>query len=99
MRDVSVANARIDASIRASPEPAPAIVGVRIFRVDNEVDRVALAKECARNAKNKFAIQLVYFERLSRLTVAPAPALPFPNEKAIQLAFYFHGEKQIRFEG
>ena len=68
-------------AIGASPKPTPAVVRVRIFRVDDEVDCSGSTQERAREAKSKLAVRPGCFESVRLLALAPAAALP-PAEEA-----------------
>ena len=64
VRDKFIADPRIDCAIGATPEPTPAVVRVRIFRVDDEVNGASIARDGTRNAKVNFAIEFDYVEGL-----------------------------------
>jgi len=71
---------------------------VRIFSVGGNIDLFFFAKERGGNAKGEFSVLLRYVERLRLLPLAPAPALPFADERTNFLAAYFRRQKQITLE-
>src|SRR2546423_8061261 len=90
MRNVFIAESAILSPIRASPEPAPAVVRIRIFRVNDEVDARTPPDDLARNAKEHFVV--ADFCGVGLLAFAPAPAFPSANNGRVRLAAKFYPE-------
>src|SRR2546423_8531841 len=98
MRNVFVAETAFDRLIRTSPEPAPAIGRPQFFGVNGEVD-FATAEQGVGNAKDKFGVDRVDLESLSRFAFAPAPSFPSSEERDHLSASGLGREKEVRFEG
>src|SRR3954468_4432799 len=98
MRNVFVADARIDGSIRATPEPSPAVVRVRIFREDHKVDRVGFTEQRMRNAKHKRSVLFGHAEIVRRFANAPLPAFPFAEEAGDLSASYLSRQEKVALE-
>src|SRR5437588_5633418 len=99
MRNIFVPGAAFDRPIGASPEPAPAIIGRGIFRVDDKVDAGSLAEGCARQPKKNFIWLLVGFESVRAFAFTPAPVSPLPKEAGYFGAVPLRAEKEICLEG
>src|SRR5437763_4949951 len=93
MRNVFVPDAAIDRPIGASPEPAPAMVCVRIFGVEGEIDSLNVAQDCARDTKNKDIVVLRSRESLGRFAFAPPPAFPLARKTKNVLGLCLNGEE------
>src|SRR5206468_8631361 len=89
MGNILVAHAIGDGAIGASPKPTPAVIRVRIFRVDDEVDPGWLSHERARDVKNKFTVFPACCESFGLFSLAPAPALPLAEEPGHPICSYF----------
>src|SRR5205085_8496409 len=99
MRNIFVPGAAIDRPVGASPEPAPAMVCVRIFRVEGEIDSLNVAQNCARDTKKKDIVVLRSGESLGRFAFAPPPAFPLARKTKNVLSLCLNGEEQVAFEG
>lgn len=93
MRNEFVPDPAIDRSIGTSPEPTPAVVCIRILRVNHKGDRGSRAGERSRDAKDKLVLQPGYLEQFGTFAFAPPPALPSTNE-CIDLAASDCGRKE-----
>src|SRR5436190_6631287 len=98
MRNVFVADSRIDGSIRATPEPTPAVVRIRIFREDHKVNRVGFTEARAGNAKDKLALLFSHAEIVRLLATAPLPAFPFAEEAGDLSGSYLSRQEKVALE-
>ena len=85
--------------VRASPKPAPTVVGSGIFRVDDEVYVRQFAQRRARKPKDKFIILPRDLKSLGFLPFAPSPPLPAPEKTGDLLRPGFNREEQVAFKG
>ena len=99
VRNVFIAYTTRDATIGASPKPAPAIVRGGIFRVDGEIKFSGLPQDGARYPEGEFAVLAGHFEIARLFPLAPAPPLPPADEMVDLSRSYFDRQKQIAFEG
>src|ERR1700731_2244780 len=98
MRNVFVPDATRHASIGASPEPAPTVIRVGVFRVNREVYFSGAPEEAARNVKGQFALREGRLEGACRHSLAPAPAFPSADEKLDPIFSQFRRQEEVAFE-